>query len=97
MLSIIGAGNETFLYVNELACNKEIHLNPSVTLLPSTSSFNFEVASKLVRSDIDFSIIVLLSKKKKYINSDFIFVMLFINKNILFYILNYINCVAILY
>lgn len=62
MLSIIGAGNETFLYVNGLACNKEIHLNPSVTLLPSTSSFNFEVASKLVRSDIDFSIIVLSSE-----------------------------------
>lgn len=62
MLSIIGAGNETFLYVNGLACNKEIHLNPSVTLLPSTSSFNFEVASKLVKSDIDFSIIVLSSE-----------------------------------
>ena len=61
MLSIIGAGNETFLYVNGLACNKEIHLNPSVTLLPSTSSFNFEVASKVVKSDIDFSIIVLSS------------------------------------
>ena len=62
MLSIIGAGNETFLYVNGLACNKEIHLNPSVTLLPSTSSFNFEVASKVEKSDIDFSIIVLSSE-----------------------------------
>ena len=59
MLSIIGAGNETFLYVNGLACNKEIHLNPSVTLLPSTSSFNFEVfpLNKLIL----FNIIIIIN------------------------------------
>lgn len=58
-MGIIGIGQETYLYINGLACTREIQLDENSKLIPVNTPFNFETASKLVKNDIDFSIVVL--------------------------------------
>ena len=58
-MSIIGVGNETYLFVNGLIVNRSIELNKDITILPITAEFDYESASKLIKNDIDFSVVVL--------------------------------------
>ena len=60
-MSIVGQGNETYLYVNGIKTNHELSLNEHVTLLPVSTCLDFTAASKLIDSDIDYSIAVLSS------------------------------------
>ena len=58
-MAVIGIGNETYLFVNGLVVNKEILLHDSISLLPVNADFDYTSASKLIKSDIDYSIVVL--------------------------------------
>lgn len=73
-MGIIGTGRETYLYVNGISCSHEISLRKDVTLIPVDSKINFDIVSKLIRNDIDFSVAVLssatLSSQLKITSSD---------------------------
>lgn len=58
-MGIMGVGTETYLYVNGISCDREINLRENVTLMPSKSELQFNNASNLIKSDIDYSIAVL--------------------------------------
>lgn len=58
-MGIVGIGTETYLYVNGISCDREINLRENVILMPAKSEFQFDKASKLIKSDIDYSIAVL--------------------------------------
>lgn len=50
---------ETYLYINGIKVSHAITLDEGLTLLPVASEFDFESASKLIKSDVDYSIVVL--------------------------------------
>lgn len=58
-MSIIGFEKETYLFVNGLYVDHEIQLREGITLLPVTSEIDNTIASKLIKKDIDYSIMVL--------------------------------------
>lgn len=61
-MGIIGIGKETYLYVNGISCSHEINLRKDVTLIPVDSKMKFDIVSKLIKNDIDFSVAVLSSE-----------------------------------
>lgn len=73
-MGIVGIGKETYLYVNGISCSREINLRKGVTLIPVDSKIKFDIISKLIKSDIDFSVAVLssatLSSQLKITSSD---------------------------
>lgn len=60
-MGIIGIGKETYLYVNGISCSHEISLRKCVTLVPVDSKIEFDIVSRLIKSDMDYSIAVLSS------------------------------------
>ncbi|WP_166544928.1 HEPN domain-containing protein [Acutalibacter sp. 1XD8-36] len=60
-MGIIGTGRETYLYVNGISCSHEISLRKCVTLVPVDSKIEFDIVSRLIKSDMDYSIAVLSS------------------------------------
>ena len=58
-MAFFGVGTETYLFVNGLKANQEIKLAENKVLMPVLCPFPFEIISKKIKNDIDFSIIVL--------------------------------------
>lgn len=58
-MSIVGIGTETFLYVNGIQTKNPLKLSENATLLPVWCSISADKVSRLIESDIDFSIAVL--------------------------------------
>ena len=58
-MSIIGIGKESYLFVNGIFVDHEIKLCENTVLLPITAEFDFSSASRILKSDIDYSIVVL--------------------------------------
>lgn len=61
-MGILGIGTETYLYINGLTVTEEIKLNDNKSLLPAPCELPFDVISKSIESDIDYSIAVLFGK-----------------------------------
>jgi len=60
-MGIIGIGRETHLYLGGLKVNKEIQLMENSSLLPLNSSLNIDTVAKVVKSDIDFGIVLVFA------------------------------------
>jgi len=61
ILSVLGTGTETYLCINGLIVNEPVPLGENKTLVPLAGEIPFNVVSKLLNNDIDFSVAVLCS------------------------------------
>lgn len=58
-MSIVGIGSETFLYVNGISTTHALQLADVILLLPINTELQFDNVSRLIPSDIDYSVAVL--------------------------------------
>lgn len=58
-VGIVGVGTEAYLYLCGISCGKIIKLHDNVILQPLTEKLNIGELVKLIKNDIDFSILVL--------------------------------------
>lgn len=61
-MGILGIGTETYLYINGLVVNEEVKINDNKALLPAPCELPFDILSKSIKNDIDYSIAVLFGK-----------------------------------
>lgn len=58
-MSIIGDGNETYLYVNGISSSVTVRLHENVELIPVAADFHYSKVSELLKNDVDFAIAAL--------------------------------------
>ncbi|MBR0156245.1 MAG: hypothetical protein IJM20_01835 [Clostridia bacterium] len=55
-MSFFGIGTETYLYINGIATNRDICIRENVILQPIKTTFDYDIAFKLVHNDIDYAV-----------------------------------------
>lgn len=58
-MGIVGIGTVTYLYINGLKIDSKLELTENISLIPAQNDFSVDVASKLLKSDDDFAIVIL--------------------------------------
>lgn len=58
-LEILGTDTETYLCINGLLINETVSLGENKTLIPLSGKIPFNIVSKLLNNDVDFSVAVL--------------------------------------
>lgn len=64
-MSIIGTGQETYLYINGLAISKELRLSKDTVILPVEKPLDPNFMAQTLKNDIDFAVSILCAQNCK--------------------------------